>query len=63
VYGEIQPPNRGPAGRPTPVPGLTFHWEGHAFSAVARGVGGMYSCCGPDQSSPAWWDKLVDLDR
>ncbi len=63
VYGEIQPPNRGPMGRATPAPGATpqtFAWEVHAFSATG-GEGGMYSCCGPDSAPPAWWDKLVDL--
>jgi hypothetical protein len=63
VYGEVQPPNRGPMGRPTPAAGATpqtFTWEVHAFSATG-GEGGMYSCCGLDRAPPAWWDKLVDL--
>jgi hypothetical protein len=52
-------------GRATPDPSATpqtFKWEVHAFSAVG-GEGGMYSCCGPDQSPPAWWSALVDLNR
>ena len=63
VYGEIQPPSRGPCCRATADPAATpqtFRWELHAFRATG-GFGGMYSCCGQDQSPPAWWDKLVDL--
>jgi len=66
VYGEIQPPNHGPCCRATPEPNATpvaYRYEVHAFNAVdPRGIGGMYSCCGPDDR-PAWFDTLVDLSK
>jgi hypothetical protein len=65
VYGQIQPPSHGPCCRtqdPAATPPI-FNWEVHAFSAVAGGVGGMYSCCGPDGNPPAWWGKLIDLAK